>query len=350
VIRQALAWEVLVLIALTAGCGGSEDRSAVDSNAPVSGPTPGTPEDRPVTVGAPTSSLATPEETPSAAASTLDFTSAFEAWVGGGDPQNTCGWVAAVGESWPPPKPTFGFGFDLETMATPQLTIPDLHEMCIVGFDLSRPMTLTLEADEWTKTVRVTPGAASDVTINGLFDPEGPSVAMLERVGHTGAGDDYLVTRLTRLDQPSAAGSYVLTVAQGDDVATRQVEVATRPDPGDPSLRVITAHDHDAWNLAHVGGTLRLVLSGFPPNSSIPLALYRGTNSSRDGAVGPEFEFVAVLEPAAVGDQGWGYHDVVVPDLAPVPEVIWDYCFVTVASLREPYCQPYVDAVFDLGP
>ncbi len=78
----------------------------------------------------------------------------------------------------------------------------------------------------------------------------------------------------------------------------------------------------------------------------MPLALYRGTDEFTD--VGAVFEFYDTLPTATVGAQGWAYYDFAVPDLEPLDGLIWDYCIATVESLRLLYCQPYVDAVFDL--
>ena len=65
---------------------------------------------------------------------------------------------------------------------------------------------------------------------------------------------------------------------------------------------------------------------------------------------GYDFEFVQEIAAAAIGGQGWAYYDFVVPDLPPTTSPgNWDYCMVTVEDLRELYCQPWVDAVFEMA-
>jgi hypothetical protein len=137
-----------------------------------------------------------------------------------------------------------------------------------------------------------------------------------------------------------------LTASQAGVTVIRFVDITTG-DYGDPGIRVITADDPRAWNSISPGDRLTAVLAGFAPNSTVPLALYRGTDEFTD--VGAVFEFYDTLPAATVGEQGWAYYEFTVPGLDPLEGLSWDYCIATVESLRLLYCQPYVDAVFNVA-
>ena len=144
----------------------------------------------------------------------------FNAWTGGGDPGNTCGEVEDFGDpdAWPS-GPYFGFGWDLDDPDGAAMSMGLRYEMCIVNFDGSRPVTITIDDGTTTKVVTVTPGGASDSSLNELFDRAGATVA-------TFTAGDHLTSRYERLDEPSIAGSYVVTVTQGDVAVTRPVRIA----------------------------------------------------------------------------------------------------------------------------
>lgn len=279
----------------------------------------------------------------------------FNSWTGGGDIPNSCSEVG--GRVTVPVGPEVFFGaFDVDG-GNATLHVGLRYEMCIFGFDPRDPITLTVSGPLGTHTTTVLSGASADASLIDVIAAGGPDAVTFQDLSFESIdGPVNLVGSINvRLDEPTLPGEYILDASQGTTTATRVVRVEAG-DFGDPQVRVIAPSDFGAWFQATPGDALRAVLVGFPPNSTIPMAIYGGTERFREYGEplaetgdGFDFEFVQELPSATVGGQGWAYYDFDVPDLPANPDVLWDYCLVTIESLRELYCQPGNDAVFNMA-
>jgi hypothetical protein len=356
-----LAEVASALLLLTAACGG-DDVALQPGTTPLAPPssTQPPPVTGPITAAPDTAAPATeppitaPPETPPPSSATSapasPWPTVFSSWTGAGDPSDTCGgYLDFIGV---PPVPFLGFGFDLDDPSGPATLRVGLPvELCLGGFDVTRPMRLTIVGDGWTREVEVLPSGSADASVDAVFDPEGPASVGF---GVNDGAVAYLVSQRERLTLPD--GSYSVTADQEGLSVSRTVNVVSG-DLGDPVARILTSDDPFAWQGVTPGRTLTVVLVGFPADSTVPLALYRGSDRfiplGSPGASafgdGYEFEFVVELPPARVDGRGWGYYDFVVPDVEPQVGITWDYCLATVPELRAQFCQPGNDAVFDVA-
>ena len=255
------------------------------------------------------------------------FVGAFDAFIGGGDPGPGCqDWWDAV-----PSTPYIGAGREPDTT----LTRGDDRQLCIAGFDVTAPISLTVvEPFGEQRVLTLTAADTTDIEPTDLLDGAVGAVALE-------ASNGYIATKVAQLDPSTPLGVYQLIARQGDREAEwTPTVVSPAADPYGGWLK-----PQDAWGempQLRAGDVRPILLLGFPPNATVPLAVYR-VDSVTDQA---RFTFVQELQAARVGSEGWAYHDVVIPSgLTPLTESP-AYCIVTVPALAAPSCQRGFAPVF----
>lgn len=250
-----------------------------------------------------------------------EFEAAFSSFIGGGL-QDSCRDFAF--EEFD--APTFGFGDDLRNPDDPvRLTLGYDYDVCFVGFDPGQEFEITVEGPSGTRSFSAGSSTSEAGVVRSLFAADGGGPIAL---------DGSLASARDRLDDPSMPGEYRITATQNDTVATRTVQIVTGERPiGERRMIPIDGSD---WSSARSGDPLRMILIGFPANVQVPLAVYRLGVIASDVNMA-DFELVTTIEPAAVGSQGWGYHDLVLPEV----DVDGGICIATVVELAEPSCRPW---------
>lgn len=252
-----------------------------------------------------------------------EFEAAFSSFIGGGL-QDSCQDFAFDQFD----SPTIGFGDDLLTPDDPaRLVLGYDYDICFVGLDPDEQFEITVEAPSGTRSYSAESVFPEEGALRALFVDDGRAQILL---------DSSLASARDRLDDPSMPGEYRITATQGDTVATRTVEIVTGEQP--VGERRMIPIDERAWSSAQSGDTLRMILIGFPADAEVPLAVYR-LGAIADGVNQADFELQTPIESAAVGGQGWGYHDLVLPEV----DVDGDngICIATIAALAELSCRPW---------
>lgn len=271
------------------------------------------------------------------------FPTAFGAWVGGGDIGNDCGDVMDRGGAEPVSSPHIAFGWDVGETGAASLQAGYQAEMCIIGFAVDEPVGLEVRGPTGEQRAQVRSGPQANASLTDVLTGRSPSPTVFEVDDSWG----HLFSAYEPVLLP--VGTYELTATQGDLVATRVLEVVGG-DLGDPGLRIIRNANLETVTY-RPGDAFPVILVGFAPGSEVPLALY--VNDSRvetDQMAG--FSLVKELSPATMNEHGYALHEVIVPDIGR-PEHMGpagpQYCVATIPSLREMYCQPWVDATFDVA-
>lgn len=322
---------MVVMISTAIGCDGSPDDATVESTAGDTIVTTSTGAGDSSTAGAERPGVITPPPRPQPQPidpAGVDFADAFEAFVGGGDSVPGCAdlWQAA------PSTPYIGAGDGTLGSLIRGLSF----QICFAGFDATAPIELTVVDPSGAERVTTLTAAGSTDVVPGDLLVGSAGTVELQVL------DGYLGTRIAQLDPATPLGQYRMIARQGDRQAEVTPTVENYPvnDPGGGRLF------DEGWQQEvplRAGDTRRILLLGFPANAAVPLAVYRP-----EGPPGVEvrFTFVQRLEDAMVNAEGWGYHDVVIPDGLSSIATLPGYCIVTVPALAGTYCQPYLDLMF----
>ncbi|MDQ4039569.1 MAG: hypothetical protein M3313_14755 [Actinomycetota bacterium] len=193
-------------------------------------------------------------------------------------------------------------------------------------------------------------GADATVGPNDLLTSELASVALTDQEG------GYLATDFQQIEPSIPVGIYTITAEQGELSAEAVIELQVGP-LGDPYLSRLKPQD--APDVVRAGDQLTVLLLGFPPHATVPLAVYRntgvfresGTEGASENGDGYDFEYAQELSTVKVNGQGWVYHTITVPASLPAAGGASGpgYCVITVPHLMVPSCQPFLAFTFTLA-
>jgi hypothetical protein len=265
----------------------------------------------------------------------------FNSWTGGGDPVPDC--KTLWGST--PDSPYIGDGS--AELAT--IFLGTDRQICLAGFDTHSDIALTIERPDGSRhTVTVAGGQNTALGPTELLTQELAGVVSFADHG------DYLATDFGQLEPSMPVGTYAVTARQGELGDEAIIELQHGP-LGNPDFSQLKPQD--TYEYAHsvrVGDQLTVLLLGFPPDSTVPLAIYRntgvfrefGTEGASEYGDGYDFAYTQELPAVNVNSQGWAYHKITVPDSL---QAATDYCVVTLPNLMTPYCQPYFTFTFALA-
>lgn len=183
-------------------------------------------------------------------ATTPELIDSFEAWMGGGSSSN-CDLEATSFENITPPYLGVPSG---------RVGIGGVIEFCMLGFDPGAEIDVTVENPDKTVTTfnAVTYAATSSpVTTNPLNG---------ESISSAGGGINWYIPSST------PPGAYRFEAEQGGLTLSTELTIAYSPDDW-PWVEPI-------GGTARLGESLIMAVSGLPPSSDVPLAIYHMTEWS----------------------------------------------------------------------